>query len=96
MRLSRGNFHKVPYLLGFTSKEAAGWFSLNDLSATPIGMLMAKAIAGFDLDNRGLIPTSMNVESGKQTELGRKIYEKYFNTTPAALSLTKFERVRNV
>lgn len=92
-QLTQGNFHKVPYLLGFNSRESGGWLTTSQLFSTSFGLLLAGVIPQYEINNTLFIPISMNVERNKQAELGKKIYQKYFNMTPVISSFRNLEKV---
>lgn len=94
--ISQGNFHKVPYLLGFTSKEAGGWLSTK-LLEIPLGILGAGYMFTYALIRKRFVPIDMNVEEEKQTELGEKIVHKYFSKRFLITTSSKhFESVSDV
>lgn len=83
----------MSYLLGFNSKEAAGWLETSVIFNTPISILGAPLLASFDFNNSRLVPVNMNVDRSKLNEVGRAIRNYYFNFLPILLSPIKFESV---
>lgn len=80
-KLSKGDFYRVPFMLGFNTQEAGE--SVNILDWVRLFLVT------FDLNPSKMIPVDMNLnpsDTSTVSLVAKAIKEHYFGTTPAAIN----------
>lgn len=93
--LQNRNYNKVAYLMGFNSKEAAGWLDRRVIFDIPVSLLGAPILESYDANITRLIPEDMNVRRAQAPFVAVQIRNKYLRITELiVLNPRKFENVR--